>query len=367
MAKSEIKATVPPVSTTDAPAYDRSVSTLVVRFAATDPAPGSGVATTYRRVNGGSAVASNVYYVYGQGVYTFQYWSVDRSGNVETAKTHVLVKDWTPPVTTSNALASYTGDAIIDLTGTDALAGVAGTYYSLDGQPQQSGTRVTVTADGTHTLRFWSVDRAGNVESQKSATFTIIGGTPDITPPVTTSNAAAAYTGDAVITLTASDTGGSGVQTTYYTVDGGSQSAGTVITVPQPAEGSAEHTVRFWSVDNAGNTEAPTEVTFTVTRATGTGTIRLVWGDSDTSGYEPIAGSWAAWTIRSGGAGGPVVATGYSEGGSGWDGVDDVVVSVQAEPYHVTIDWYDADWDWEDVTVHYPVYVGSGAVVILRY
>ena len=34
---------------------------------------------------------------------------------------------------------------------------------------------MTVTADGTHTLRFWSADRAGNVESQKSTTFTITG------------------------------------------------------------------------------------------------------------------------------------------------------------------------------------------------
>jgi hypothetical protein len=84
----------------------------------------------------------------------------------------------------------------------------------------------------------------------------------------------------------------------------------------------------------------------------------------------PIDDSYAEWTVRSGGASGPVVASGWASaaGGSGWDGIDDVTVDAQSEPYYVYIYWWDAWW-WEDgVTIHYPVYVTvSGSVQILRY
>jgi hypothetical protein len=120
-------------------------------------------------------------------------------------------------------------------------------------------------------------------------------------------------------------------------------------------------------VDKAGNIEAATTVHFSCTRISGTGTLRIVWGNCDTVYYEPVSGSYAYWTVRSGGASGQVIATGSAFGGTGWDGVDDVVVAARAEPYHVSIEWWDEEWDAEDVTVHYPVYVGSGDTVILRY
>jgi Asp-tRNA(Asn)/Glu-tRNA(Gln) amidotransferase A subunit family amidase len=56
------------------------------------------------------------------------------------------------------------------------------------------------------------------------------------------------------MTLTPSDPY-SGVATTYYRVDSGAQQTGTTITVAPPASGSAAHTVYYWSVDKATNTE----------------------------------------------------------------------------------------------------------------
>ena len=126
--------------------------------------------------------------------------------------------DTIAPVTSSNAVASYTGTATIALTATDAGgSGVAHTYYILDAGVQLEGTSVVVTAPGAHTLQFWSVDGAGNIELRKSAAFTIT--TPDTTAPVTSSNASASYTSTATITLTATDAGGSGVAHTYYRLD----------------------------------------------------------------------------------------------------------------------------------------------------
>ena len=54
-------------------------------------------------------------------------------------------------------------------------------------------------------------------------------------------------------TLSATDTGGSGVATTYYEIDGGTATVypGSAVTIP---DGSAQ-TISYWSVDNAGNTE----------------------------------------------------------------------------------------------------------------
>ncbi len=68
----------------------------------------------------------------------------------------------------------------------------------------------------------------------------------DTTPPVTTYTVTTGY-----ITLTATDNGGSGVAVTYFSLDG---SAYAVYSGPQHFYG--HHTIKFYSVDNAGNTES---------------------------------------------------------------------------------------------------------------
>jgi len=91
---------------------------------------------------------------------------------------------------------------------------------------------------------------------------------PDITPPVTASDLKAAYAGPVTIRLTPTDDASNpakGVQGTFYRVDGGTQTSGTVIAVAQPGSGTATHTVQFWSIDGSGNTEAAHAGTFTVT------------------------------------------------------------------------------------------------------
>jgi hypothetical protein len=75
----------------------------------------------------------------------------------------------------------------------------------------------------------------------------------DKTAPVTTDNAPKDWTNqDVTVTLTATDAE-SGVAATYYTVDGGEQQSGNTIAIT--TEGV--HSFTYWSVDNAGNIEAP--------------------------------------------------------------------------------------------------------------
>ena len=54
------------------------------------------------------------------------------------------------------------------------------------------------------------------------------------------------------MTLTPSDSGGSGLAATYYTLDGTQHTYAGTFTV----SGQASHTITYWSTDNVGNIEA---------------------------------------------------------------------------------------------------------------
>ena len=114
------------------------------------------------------------------------------AGNIEAHKTASFTVtapvpvDVTAPATTSNALATYVSSATIKLTATDAGSGVANTYYKVDGGTQVAGTSILVSTLGAHTIEFWSVDVAGNVEAHKTASFTVTAPVPPTASTTTT-------------------------------------------------------------------------------------------------------------------------------------------------------------------------------------
>ncbi|WP_347269377.1 carbohydrate binding domain-containing protein [Bacillus sp. TL12] len=75
----------------------------------------------------------------------------------------------------------------------------------------------------------------------------------DTISPVTTDNAPTDWVNkDVTVNLTATDNdGGSGVASTYYQLDNGSTQSGNEIKISD----EGVHTLTYWSVDNAGNTE----------------------------------------------------------------------------------------------------------------
>lgn len=193
----------------------------------------------------------------------------DGIGSTTVSPVVPVVTDTTAPTTTSNALPTYVSSAAITLAAVDNAggSGVAHTYYILDDAPRSEVLSVSTSVVGSHTLSFWSVDVAGNVETAHDVTFELT--TPrvpvsDTTAPTTTSNFKATYVSSASILLTAIDNaGGSGVAHTYYILDGAPQAAG--LTVSTSVVGS--HTLSFWSVDAAGNVEAANAASFDVTAA----------------------------------------------------------------------------------------------------
>ncbi|MDM5450995.1 glycine rich domain-containing protein [Peribacillus simplex] len=173
------------------------------------------------------------------------------TGNGYARITFIKLDDTTSPVTTDNAPKDWVNkDVTVDLTATDndGGSGVTSTYYQLDNGPTKSGNEIKISDEGVHTLTYWSVDNAGNEETQHTTTVKI-----DKTVPITTDNAPKDWVNkDVTVDLTATDNdGGSGIASTYYQLDNGSTQSGNEIKIS--TEGV--HTLTYWSVDNAGNTE----------------------------------------------------------------------------------------------------------------
>jgi len=247
------------------------------------------------------------------------------------ANCHTLysASDTTAPVTSSNAIASYVGAAFIEFSITDSgKVGVGTTFYRLDGGDTEVGGSLTITTPGAHTLEFWSVDQAGNVESPvKTASFTIA---EDTTPPVTTSNAVAGgtyYYNTVYITLTATDASSLGAKTTYYSLDDGPVQTGSRVTVLAPS-GSFPHTLEFWSEDWSGNVEATNTVSFTVVG--GTGTIRF-----NTGTLAPD--EWVEWQVWRGAPSGDPHWTVLHE--YPFSGYGDLSLPVSGTDYYVREAW----------------------------
>jgi hypothetical protein len=160
------------------------------------------------------------------------------------------------PTTTDDAPTGWVNTpATVTLSVYDGGSGVAATNYTVDGGPQQTGTSVDLTAEGIHTIAYWSVDIAGNVEEQHTTTVKI-----DKTAPTTSDNAPTGWVNTPVTVILSGNDSGSGFAATNYTIDGGAQQTGT--SVDLTAEGV--HTIVYWSVDHVGNIEAQHSKTVTV-------------------------------------------------------------------------------------------------------
>ncbi len=82
--------------------------------------------------------------------------------------------DTKPPSTTPSGAVDSTGGATVSLAATDAASGLASTRFILDGGAVTTYTApFAVSTVGTRTLRYFSVDAAGNREATRTVTFTI--------------------------------------------------------------------------------------------------------------------------------------------------------------------------------------------------
>jgi hypothetical protein len=145
------------------------------------------------------------------------------------------------------------------ITTTDTAATVTAT---LDDQPFTftNGIGTAISADGTHTLIVRLTNGDGTA-SEHSVVFTY-----DHTAPVTKSNAPSTIqVAPLTIVLSATDAV-SGVASTHYSLDGATFKTYTSAGVP--VRTWKTHTLAYYSVDAAGNTEAKHTVTFAMRQPT---------------------------------------------------------------------------------------------------
>lgn len=184
----------------------------------------------------------------------------DVAGNSVTKTVTGIRIDRTAPTTIASTPAVpqsgwFTDTVSVTLTGNDNLSGVAATHFTVNGgSAQLYSAPVELTEDGTNTVEFWSTDKVGNLETAGAPLTVRI----DATAPTTTvvnplSPESGWFTTSGIpVAFRASD-GLSGVAATYYTIDGGEQQTYGEEFSADLSDGT--HTIVFWSVDLAGNTE----------------------------------------------------------------------------------------------------------------
>lgn len=160
-----------------------------------------------------------------------------------------VLYDIRAPKTITNTTASWTNkDVTVELTATDDKSGVDKTYYTLgndESAETYEGNTFTFSEEGIFNYSFYSVDKAGNIERVTNEMVRI-----DKTPPVTTTNATDGLHETFTLKMDGVDHL-SGLDATFYSVNGGDFRVGNMVTLTQ----KGEYTVSFYSRDRAGNKE----------------------------------------------------------------------------------------------------------------
>ncbi|MCD0165275.1 Ig-like domain-containing protein [Deinococcus sp. 12RED42] len=214
--------------------------------------------------------------------------ATDAAGNT-TTQTRTITVDRTAPtvqITSPTQGQKFTQNPItIAVSGTDNVA--VDHIDVLSGTTKigtVTGTQGTVTwaaPNGNQTLTARAYDRAGN-STDTTVTFTVALTTSDVTAPTGSVTAPTAdLRGQATLSVTASDTNGSGVATVSLYIDGllsGTQTTGVDTTYTFPVDttklSDGKHAITAVITDNAGNTFTTTpQVIVRVNNAAPTVTI----------------------------------------------------------------------------------------------
>ena len=132
------------------------------------------------------------------------------------------------------------------MTATDNETGVANTYYSLNNGVYVNGTSLNVMEEGVNHITFYSVDKAGNIETAQTIDIKI-----DKTAPITEVSPIHGWLNESVtVNLNAYDTH-SGVAKTFYSINSPDYTEGASINVDK----DGINQISFYSIDHAGNVE----------------------------------------------------------------------------------------------------------------
>ncbi|MHA2424082.1 MAG: OmpL47-type beta-barrel domain-containing protein [Candidatus Thorarchaeota archaeon] len=114
------------------------------------------------------------------GTYIYLIEVRDGLGLITSDEVIVTVEDTTPPATSINISGEqdesgwYVSEVSISLTAVDSISGIITIYYSIDGSPYvEYTTPIQYLEEGQHTISYYSVDEAQNVELVNTHEFWI--------------------------------------------------------------------------------------------------------------------------------------------------------------------------------------------------
>jgi peptidoglycan/xylan/chitin deacetylase (PgdA/CDA1 family) len=197
---------------------------------------------------------------------TVKYRAWDNAGNAEAANSQLIQVslDTTPPTSSISCNGSacstgwYGGSVTVALSATDDASGVAAIRYTTDGTDPTSASTLyggPFTVSATTTVKYRAWDNAGNAEPTNSQLVSI-----DTIPPASTiacngsACASGSYAAPVTVTMSGSDSGGSGLEAIRYTTDGSTPTLSSNV-YSGPFTVSATTTVKYRAWDNAGNAE----------------------------------------------------------------------------------------------------------------
>lgn len=246
--------------------------------------------------------------------------------------TAAAVPDTSAP-TSSAALAGtkgtdpwYVGTVTATISAADSGSGVSSTKYRLDGGSWTTySSPVSITADGTHSIEYYSQDVSGNVEAVKSVQFK-----KDSTAPTVT-HSVSGYT----VTLSANDAI-SGVRSVEYRIG---TAAWTAYTSPFVATvDGVQVIVEFRATDVAGNSAPSTSISVGTVDSAAPVSSATMSATSGTNGW--IIGP-ATVLITAADEGTGVSETYFSLDGSAWT-LYAGPITVSADGAHM-ISYYSVD------------------------
>jgi C1A family cysteine protease len=219
---------------------------------------GSGVDVTKYRI--GSASWSNyggVFHITEDGRHVVEFYSIDYAGNTEALKSVIILIDMSSPVSSSNLIGTmgsanwYVSEVLVNISASDGISGVSSIIYRLDESTVENYSgEISISSEGAHTLSYYSVDVAGNIENEQSIQFKIDTSLPTVHGTFDGTVGNTGWFISAVAVRIEGNDISSGIASIEYRMDNGSwNNYSNSISV----QTEGEHTLECRGIDFAGN------------------------------------------------------------------------------------------------------------------